>query len=493
MTDASNDDAFRKRVAFSFLYTGVGNAVSKIVNVVALLIAIKLVTKEQFGAASLVLAAIAILRSVTEMSLGVALVQAKELRSRDVHSLFWLSLLVSLLFYALLALVGAPLFAWFYDEPELAALLRVHSLTIIVFSFYFVSRTLMERELLFGRMAIIDNVALTAGSAVMILLAMRGWGAWSFVCADVAYRLVQALLSQLARPYLPRWNFRVRQVWHMVTFGGYAAGSRLLYNFYTQADYLIVGKIFGPEELAIYTIAYRVISDPVKALATVVNQVAYPAFARLQEERERLERYFFTIARLSLALIGLILVAVLVFIDLVLEGFGYQRYMAAVPLMYVFGFMGLLQAAAPLVPQLLNAVGRPRQNFLYSASCAVTLPIAFFVGAQVALAGVAVAWLVGYPLVVLLLFWFGARALEISLGRMLVGAFSGLVVLVPVALVAVALRLLLTRALALDPALAALLGIGGTLLIGGGVAFLRERADLRSVRRGLAAPKRDAP
>ena len=49
----------------------------------------------------------------------------------------------------------------------------------------------------------------------------------------------------------------------------------------------VVGKVFGPAAVGIYTVAFRIVADPVKTLASVVNQVAYPAFAKLQDEPER--------------------------------------------------------------------------------------------------------------------------------------------------------------------------------------------------------------
>jgi O-antigen/teichoic acid export membrane protein len=60
-----------------------------------------------------------------------------------------------------------------------------------------------------------------------------------------------------------------------------------------------VARIFGPEAVGIYTMAYRIISDPVWTLAYTINDVAYPAFSKLRDELDRPRSYFATIARAS--------------------------------------------------------------------------------------------------------------------------------------------------------------------------------------------------
>jgi len=480
MPESKEKKSFARRVAGSFLYVGVGNVVSKVVSAAALIYTLALVTPADLGLASIVLAVIAILSAVTELGLGVALVQAQSPTKKQIDSLFWLSLMVSAGFY-LLVFAAAPLVSWFYEETRLTALLRVQGLNLVVFSFFFVSRTMMQRDLQFGRLALIENSSLLLASGSMVFLAWKGYGVWAFVMAEVVNRVVQALACQACRPHLPRLRFRLADIRGMVSFGLYATGSRLLYNFYTNIDYLIVGKVFSGEVLGIYTLAYRIVSDPVRALAAIVNQVAYPAFARLQDQLERLRLYFFTVARISMTLIGTLFMILVVYLDQVLLLFDYHEWMNAVPLVYVFAFLGLIRSVAPLVPQLLNAVGRARLNFFYSLSCSVLMPIAFLVGSAFSITGVAVAWLVAYPIVVMILFYFGSRALQMWLPGFVIKSMAGLTVVVPVALCGLGLRLLFQNVLGAGTAVVVTAGITGTLLLGLAVAYLRERATIKRV------------
>lgn len=423
-----NSGSFSSKVIKSFLYSGAGNTFSKIINVIGLFVVLKIISVDAFGVASIVLAIFAVLLAVTELGLGVAIVQADELKRREIDSLFWISLVLSTFLY-LLIFVASPLFAKFYNEPLIKDLVRVHGLIILFFTFYFVPRNLLKRNLQFKELAIIDNVALLCSTVVMVVMGFYNFGAWAIIGGEVSNRLMQLILTQSYKFFFPKFQFNWKEVKERVYFGLYATGSRLLYNLYSNADYLIVGKLFGTQAAGIYTLAYRIVSDTVKTLTANLNEVAYPAFSRLQNEVKRLQLYFFTLARGSLHFNSIILLVVALYVDEILLFAGYNEYLEAVPLIQLLAASSILKTVSPLVPQLLNAVGQAKLNFYYSLSNVIIMPAAFLIGAQFGLLGVGWAWVFGYPIVVLLLFYFGSKSLEVSLAEFIKRSFSGFWVL----------------------------------------------------------------
>jgi O-antigen/teichoic acid export membrane protein len=478
----SDDASFSWQVIRSFLYSGVGTTVSKVLNVAALLVVLKLISTSAFGIASIVLAIFSILRAVTELGLGVAIVQAQDITQDEIDSLFWLSLLISGGIYLLLV-ASAPLVGQFYGESQMGPLLQVYGLSVVIFSFYFVPKNLLTKEMAFGKIVFAENASLLGSALLMVGLAYAGFGAWSVILGELGNRVGRLVLFHVFRPYWPSWGFDWAEIKPRVSFGLYATGSRLLYNFYIKADYLLVGRVFGPEAVGIYTMAYRIISDPVRTLTSTVNDVAYPAFSKLQDEVDRLRTYFFTIARANLSLIGLVLVIIAVYIEDLLVVGGYQKYFDAIPLVRIFVLVGLLRAVSPLIPQLLNAVGQARLNFFYSLSTSILMPLAFLVGAQFSLNGVAWAWATAFPVAVSLLFYFGARALKAPLPMLIGKIVPGGLVLLPALGTGLGLQWLTDAYLPSMPIVALVLGVLGTLGVGLGLVALREREAI-SVLRG---------
>lgn len=484
----SDDESFSWQVIRSLLYSGLGTTISKVLNVVALLVVLKLISTSAFGIASIVLAIFSILRAITELGLGVAIVQAQDITREEIDSLFWLSLVVSGSIYLLL-LASAPLVGWLYGEPQLTELLQVYGLSVVVFSFYFVPKNLLTKEMSFGRIVFAENASLLSSSLVMIALAYYGFGAWSIILGELGNRVGQLILFHVFRPYWPEWTFNWAKVKPRVSFGLYATGSRLLYNFYINADYLLVGYIFGSDAVGIYTMAYRIISDPVRTLAYTINDVAYPAFSKLQSELGRLRTYFFTIGRANLSLIGLVLVIVGVHIEELLLVGGYEKYFDAIPLVYIFTFIGVLRAVGALIPQLLNAVGQARLNFFYAVFSSVLMPVAFIVGGQFSLNGVAWAWVGAYPAVVGVLFYFSSRVLATSFSTVLRKIAPGAIVLLPALGTGLGLEWFTSTYLPKMPILTLVIGVLGTFAVGLGLIALYERETIAVLRGRYSAAK----
>lgn len=477
----STSGSFSTKVIKSFLYSGAGNTFSKVINVIGLFVLLKIISPEAFGTASIVLAIYAVIQAVTELGLGVAIVQAKELSRREKDSLFWISFFLTLFIYLLIYLF-APLAASFYDESSLTSLIQVHGLIIVLFTFYFVPRNMLKRDLHFKEITIIDNVSLILSTILMVVLGYMGFGAWSIIGAEVGNRFGQLVLTQFYHPFWPKFQFNWEEIKEKVFFGLYATGSRLLYNLYSNADYLIVGRVFGTEAVGIYTLAYRIVSDTLKTLTSNLNEVAYPAFSRLQKEIKRLQLYFFTLARGSMQLNSIVLILIALFIDDILLLGGFDEWIEAVPIIRLLAASSILRTVSPLVPQLLNAVGQARLNFFYSLFNTIVMPIAFMVGAQFGLLGIGWAWLIGYPIVVLLLFYFGSQSLEVSLFYFIRKSFSGFWLLPLLLAVGIGIESGLGTIIPQGSIVIPLIGVPAILGLGIYIIYTREKETIDLLR-----------
>ncbi len=455
-------------MARSLLLTAVGSVGGRVVGLVALLMALGWVDPVELGLASLVLAIIAVLRGTAELSLGAALVQAETIETEEIDALFWLSLAASVVAAAAVAL-AAPGLATLFGSSELVGPLRVAAAVLPLGALAMVPRAQLERRLQMGRLALVDNAGTVVGAIVLVVLAWRGAGVWAFVLAELANRSTQTAAAFVASPHRPSGCGRSAHIGPRLRFGLFASGSRLLHQLYVNADYLVVGAMLSPHALGLYAFAYRIVFDPTRGLTNVIGRVAFPALSRLHDDPARVHRYLGAFARLSVGGIGVLLVTGAIEIDRLLPVLGYERWDAAVPLVRILAGLALLQTATPLLPQLLNALGRARDNFVYSAVCATVMPLAFVVGASVGgSVGVAVAWLVGYPVVASLLLWLAARALASSPWTLLATLGSGVWVVGLAAMIGLGMRFAL-------PGLPMIAALAITVATSIAVVFARER------------------
>ena len=61
--------------------------------------------------------------------------------------------------------------------------------------------------------------------------------------------------------------------------------QRLLYYASRSADGILIGRFLGAAAVGIYAVAYNIILIPFSQIAGPIQQVMFPAFARMQDDK----------------------------------------------------------------------------------------------------------------------------------------------------------------------------------------------------------------
>jgi len=70
-------------------------------------------------------------------------------------------------------------------------------------------------------------------------------------------------------------------------FAGKTSGARVLGYVNLNADNFLIARFLGATPLGVYSVAYNVMFAPLARLATPIQQVLFPAFARIAADRPR--------------------------------------------------------------------------------------------------------------------------------------------------------------------------------------------------------------
>ena len=88
----------------------------------------------------------------------------------------------------------------------------------------------------------------------------------------------------------PTWEFSWKSLGSLFSFGGLMLLSSLVETIYTNLQRLIIGKMFTPSDLGYYNQAKKLEEVPTTTLSTIVNEVSFPVFSKLQDDRQQLHR-----------------------------------------------------------------------------------------------------------------------------------------------------------------------------------------------------------
>lgn len=377
------------------------------------LVVARLLTPADYGVVAGATAYLGMVGILTEFGLATAIVSQRGLSASAISQLGGLSLALGVAGWVATT-AAAPILSRALGIDELSRVLPVLGVATAFGALNALPFALLQKELRFRELANIELMRIGVSSCMLLVLAWWGAGYWALVLNEVAAVVVIALLLWMKVRYrlaIPR----LAEIRSSLRISRDVLLARGAWYTYSNADFAIVGRTLGKQDLGDYSMAWTLTSMPSQKIAGIIMNVTTGIFASVQHDVEELRRYFLRISQ-SLALvlwpatIGIALVAP----ELVRAVLG-QRWTGAVPIIQALAFATALRSIGPLCSQVLLARLKSALELRYTALSAVVLPIGFLVGARFGAMGVALSWSVlSLPLVALQLM-MTCREIELSL------------------------------------------------------------------------------
>ena len=407
--------------------------------------------------------------------------------------MFWINLGTASLLFVLL-LVVAPVIGTQIGYPIVGWMLVVYGTKLLFQNLYFIPVAMMKRELRFKELSVIRIIANLAEFCGKIGFAAAGFGIWCFVLGPMCRVLVTGIGAQLRHPWRPKFIIRLAEAREYITFGLKTSGSQILFYFYTNVDYPIVGAFFGKEGLGLYRLAYEVVLEPVRMISNVIVDIAFPAFAKLRHTKDRLITQFVSFTRLNLITVMTYSAIVLVAAEDVISVI-FPDYVGAEPAIRILCVVAVLRAVSYVVPPLLDGVGRPERTFKYTLTAAVALPVAYVGGAwlfggELGFVSVAVAWAIGYPIAFAVLVFMATATLEWSVMKYLRSVVGVASCMIGAGLVAFGVHSVLGG---LPPWARLSITTGVVVIVTGLLLAYTQGISLRTAKRALSADSPSPP
>ncbi|MGE3548032.1 MAG: oligosaccharide flippase family protein, partial [Kofleriaceae bacterium] len=406
------------RVNRGLAWIGIASSLVGVFDLVAITLILRFwVTPAEYGIATMAAWIFPILDQATDLGLSAALVQRDDVDEHKQSTVFWITLMCAAALFGLLLIV-APLLAHSYGHEVIALLLLAYGTKLFWQNIYAVPMAMMKRELRFKELSVVRIIANVAELGGKIGFAAAGFGVWCFVLGPLCRVFVTGIGAQICHPWRPKLVFRFREARDYVRFGLKTSGSQMLFYFYTNIDYPIVGHYFGATALGFYKLAYEIALEPARMISYIVVDIAFPAFARLRYARDKLIAQLVSFTRLNLITVLTYAAVVFVSANDVLAVF-YPEYARSATAMRILCSVAVLRSVAFVLPPLLDGVGQPQRTFKYMLAASVVLPLMFLLGAYslgdlfgastVVIKGtqgvvsdgylsVAFAWVLGYPI-----------------------------------------------------------------------------------------------
>lgn len=358
-----------------------------------LIILARLLLPEDFGLMASAMVVIGFVNVFRDLGLSAALIQKQNLSDELFSSVFWLSVAIGLIMMLAL-IIFSPYIADFYNANVLVPILQVLSLSFLFSGLSAVQQALLEKELKFKIISKIELFATFLAAVTGITMAILKFGIWSLVLQNLVFTFTVSSLFWIRLSKRPKFFFKWREIKSIYNFSANLAGFNILNYFVRNADYILIQKFLGEQQLGYYTLAYRLMLYPLKNITAVMTRVMFPLLSKIQNDNKRFrDIYLKLVNTISLLSFPLMLGLVAVSDNFVIVVFG-AKWEPVTTLILILAPLGLLQSIYTPAGIIYQAKGRTDWWFRWGLLTGVLFVTAFWIGLEWGIIGVALAYLI---------------------------------------------------------------------------------------------------
>ena len=274
---------FISGIAWSF----VQNILVKGVTFLISIILARILMPEDFGLIGILSIFIAISQVVIESGFGEALIQKVDCNDVDYSTAFFFNIFISISVYLLLFFC-APLIASFYHEPKLCSLTRVLALNIVFGSFNIVQRSKLKRSFNFKALAIVTFGGVVVGGSSGLILAKLGYGVWALVAQTISTTIACMFLYPFFTKWHPLFVISKESFDYLWNYGSKMLVTGVFSSIQTNIANILIGRYYKANQVGYYAKAQKLGEMPSQVLFSVFNNVTFPTFCGLQNDRQKL-------------------------------------------------------------------------------------------------------------------------------------------------------------------------------------------------------------
>lgn len=254
---------------------------------IANIVLARLLNPEHYGLIGMMLVFINLSGIFIDGGLGSALIQKKNTDIQDYSTIFWVNIVLAVFFY-LLIFGASNSIAAFYKQPDLSLLLKVLGLVLLLDAFGAIQNTILIKELNFKRIAKIKISVSLFASVAAIVAALYGLGVWSLVIQYIVNSFFKSFFLWISTNWYPKLLFCRQSFNGLFNFGFKLLLASIISEVYRNIQVLIIGRFFPAKEVGYFSQANQLENVPTSAIITIIGQVTYPVFSKIQDSTDSL-------------------------------------------------------------------------------------------------------------------------------------------------------------------------------------------------------------
>jgi lipopolysaccharide exporter len=341
------------------------------------LIAARMLPPFQLGLFAIVNLVLGLAYIFSDAGVTQGIIAKQDAGDEQLSSLYWFNFLFGCGVAAVFAIL-APILAYAYSQPELTGMLLVAAANFAVAPIGQTFQALLQKNLRFERLGKVELAANLLSAASAVLMLYLGVGIYALVWSQLVTAALRSLFLWIAGRDLLHLKLRLKygEIRHFMRFGMFQVGDRAVNYVNLRLDQFLISALLGPQPLGYYNMAWMLIVEPVYRINPIITNVAFPVFAKKQNDPSALKRGFLVVTKLlsttnAPLLFGFAAIAPHA-VPLLLG----EKWTPAIPLVELCSIIAMARTINNPVGSLVLAVGRADRSFYWTlVQFAIQVPV----------------------------------------------------------------------------------------------------------------------
>ena len=328
------------------------------------------------GIYSTVLAMLAFFNYFTDLGLAAAILQKKDIEEVDLSSAFFIQLTLVTIAVIVGFFFSPHLFRLYKDLPHNA----IYLYWAILASFFLLSlksipSVLLEKRLEIYKVVFVQAIENTVFYLTVIVLVFMGYDIFSLVVAVLARAVVGLIAIYILNPFRPRLMFSIPAAKALLKYGIPFQSNSFLALVKDDLLVIYLGSTIGLTNLGYVMFGKKYAEFSIRLIMDNINRVAFPLFARFQNEKDLLKKSLHKVLFYETVLIFPFIIGAMFVFDGVLKiipGY-FQKWHISLFSFYFFSASAFFISMSTPFINLFNAIGKVKLSVYFMILWTVTL------------------------------------------------------------------------------------------------------------------------
>ncbi|MBP5648322.1 lipopolysaccharide biosynthesis protein [Candidatus Saccharibacteria bacterium] len=355
---AAADTKNLKQKTISGLFWRFGERITaQLISFIVSIILARILLPEQYGTIACVTIFITLANVFVTSGLGTSLVQKKNADELDFSTMFWSSLLISIVLYIIL-FCAAPLISYLYHDELLTPVIRIMSLKLPIAAISSIQQAYVTNRMIFKKFFFSTLFGTLLSAVVGITLAYNGFGVWALVAQYLTNSITDTIVLFFTIDWKPKLIYSKQRFKKLFGYGWKIMASSFVGTFFDQLRGLIIGLRYTSSDLAYNNKGEQIPSIISNNLNVTLDTVLFSSISKLQDDQEAVKRLLRKATKMGAYLLCPLLLGLASVSETLIRVLLTDKWLPCVPYLQIICFQHVFSILNTINMQAIKAVGR---------------------------------------------------------------------------------------------------------------------------------------